>query len=59
MIKILKEASKEFIMVCHKCDCRFSYELEDLKATASGSYLHCPHCNNVLFHNERQRKVYE
>ena len=59
MIKIIKEPSKEFIMICSKCNCKFSYELEDLKQSISAYYLHCPHCNQELFHHNRQKEMYE
>ena len=31
MIEIIKEKPEKYIMICSHCDCKFSYDLKDLK----------------------------
>lgn len=47
MIKIIKEAPKEYIMTCKRCGCQFSYELVDV---SRAGIIKCPNCNNADVH---------
>ena len=47
MIKIIKPGKKEFIGICSRCGCEFSYELRDL---FYGSFVRCPDCYHEYYH---------
>ena len=46
MIKVIESGNKEFIAVCSKCGCKFSYKLEDV----FGGGLNCPECGGYVVH---------
>lgn len=55
MIEVIKSKPKKYIMKCYKCDCVFTYELEDIIET---DVLHlntveCPECHNHIEHYNR------
>lgn len=47
MIKIIKPGKKEFIAICGKCGCEFTYELSDLSLN---NYVPCPECHDGYLH---------
>lgn len=47
MIKIIKPGKKEFIGICSRCGCEFSYELSDISCN---NYVYCPDCHEGYFH---------
>jgi len=53
-IKMLKEATKVFLAECGKCDCVFQYDISDVYTGFSYSYVHCPHCNTTIPHENRK-----
>lgn len=50
-IKITKAGQKEFHGFCKWCGCEFTYEISDLKLSASGDKLDCPACGKTYHHN--------
>lgn len=49
-IKITKPGQKEFHGFCTWCGCEFTYEISDLKLSATGNKLDCPSCGKDYFH---------
>ena len=49
-IKITKPGQKEFHGFCTWCGCEFTYEISDLKLSATGNKLECPTCGKDYFH---------
>lgn len=49
MRKVIVSGKKEFIAVCGKCGCKFSYELEDV----FGGGLYCPECGGYVVHSRQ------
>lgn len=47
MKKIITSGKKEFIAVCNRCGCKFSYELEDV---LWNNVVKCPECNEHVSH---------
>lgn len=43
MIKIIEEGKKEFVGICRRCSCKFSYEVEDICV----DYVTCPDCGYI------------
>ena len=52
-IKIIKKGNKTFKTLCSKCDCLFSYQLNDL---CSGTFICCPECGSNIQHSNRIKK---
>ena len=50
-IKITKAGQKEFHGFCKWCGCEFTYEISDLKLSATGDKLDCPTCGKTYHHN--------
>ena len=50
-IKITKPGQKEFHGFCKWCGCEFTYEISDLKLSATGDKLDCPTCGKTYHHN--------
>ena len=50
-IKITKSGQKEFHGFCKWCGCEFTYEISDLKLSATGDKLNCPTCGKDYHHN--------
>ena len=50
-IKITKAGQKEFHGFCKWCGCEFTYEISDLKLSATGDKLDCPTCRKTYHHN--------
>lgn len=50
-IKITKAGQKEFHGFCKWCGCEFTYEISDLKLSATGDKLDCPTCGKTYQHN--------
>lgn len=50
-IKITKAGQKEFHGFCKWCGCEFTYEISDLKLSATGDKLDCPTCGRTYHHN--------
>ena len=49
-IKITKPGQKEFHGFCTWCGCEFTYEISDLKLSATGNKLDCPTCGKEYHH---------
>lgn len=50
--KIIKSGKQTFEVVCSKCGCKFSYELEDVHLFG----VTCPECGcNILHPNQRDK----
>ena len=50
-IKVTKAGQKEFHGFCKWCGCEFTYEISDLKLSATGDKLDCPTCGKTYHHN--------
>lgn len=50
MIKITKPGQKEFHGFCKWCGCEFTYEISDLKLSASSDKVSCPTCGKDYHH---------
>jgi hypothetical protein len=51
MIKITKPGQKEFHGFCKWCGCEFTYEISDLKLSATSDKVSCPTCGKDYYHN--------
>ena len=49
-IKITKPGQKEFHAFCKWCGCEFTYEISDLKLSATSDKLNCPTCGKDYHH---------
>lgn len=49
-IKITKPGQKEFHAFCKRCGCEFTYEISDLKLSASSDKVSCPTCGRDYHH---------
>ena len=49
-IKITKPGQKEFHAFCKWCGCEFTYEISDLKLSASSDKVSCPTCGRDYHH---------
>jgi len=49
-IKITKPGQKEFHGFCKWCGCEFTYEISDLKLSATSDKLSCPTCGKDYHH---------
>ena len=49
-IKVIKPGKKEFHGFCTRCGCEFTYEISDLKLSATSNKLNCPTCGNTYYH---------
>ena len=49
-IKITKVGQKEFHGFCKWCGCEFTYEISDLKLSATSDKLSCPTCGKDYHH---------
>lgn len=54
MKKVIESGKKEFIAVCDKCGCKFSYELEDV----AGGVVNCPECDEYVVHLRQATTAY-
>lgn len=54
-IKITKPGQKEFHGFCNWCGCEFTYEISDLKLSATGDKLDCPTCGKDYHHPSRNK----
>lgn len=52
-IKITKAGQKEFHGFCKWCGCEFTYEISDLKLSATSDKLECPTCGKTYYHTMR------
>jgi hypothetical protein len=50
MIKITKPGQKEFHGFCKWCGCEFTYEISDLKLSATSDKVSCPTCGKDYHH---------
>ena len=50
MVKIVKPGQKEFHGFCKWCGCEFTYEISDLKLSATSDKLDCPPCGKDYYH---------
>jgi hypothetical protein len=50
MIKITKPGQKEFHGFCKWCGCEFTYEISDLKLSATSDKVSCPTCGKDYYH---------
>lgn len=51
MIKIIKQGTKEFNIICPYCGCEFIYGLDDLKRGTVYSTIKCPCCGDEIVHS--------
>ena len=59
MKKILKEGKRFFSTQCKRCECVFSYDLEDLRRDSGFAYVEaiiCPECGEHILHSDRLRE---
>lgn len=54
-IKIIKNGNKTFKTLCPRCDCIFTYQLNDLY---SGTFVCCPECGYNIQHSNRIKEEY-
>lgn len=54
-IEIIRKATPIFTMECEKCECVFTYSVQDLVKYLSAEYVRCPCCGEDIQHYERQR----
>ena len=54
-IKIIKEPTSIFTMECEKCECVFTYTIEDLVKLITLEYVKCPCCKEEIPHYKRKR----
>ena len=55
MIKIIKPGINDFKMRCNKCECIFTYSMEDLKKNSDDTdTVDCPCCGESSYHNWRE-----
>lgn len=54
MIKIVKAGQKEFHGFCMWCGCEFTYEISDLKLSATSDRVSCPTCGKDYHHIMQQ-----
>ena len=58
MIKIIRTKPDKYIMICNYCDCKFLYELNDIRKNYYGEdIVPCPCCKTSQIHNNRIREV--
>ena len=50
MIKIAKPGQKEFHGFCKWCGCEFTYEISDIKLSATSDKVSCPTCGKDYHH---------
>lgn len=50
MVKITKPGQKEFHGFCKWCGCEFTYEISDLKLSATSDRVSCPTCGKDYHH---------
>ena len=50
-IKITKPGQKEFHAFCKWCGCEFTYEISDLKLSATSDKVNCPTCGKEYHHS--------
>ena len=53
MPKVIKSGKKEFITVCNRCGCEFTYTLDELLANYPLKYVKCPDCGNECHHPDQ------
>lgn len=53
MIKVIKPGQKEFSATCAMCGCEFTYEISDLKLSATSGKISCPTCGMDYHHPSR------
>lgn len=49
-IKVTKPGQKEFHAFCRWCGCEFTYEISDLKLSATSDKVSCPTCSKDFHH---------
>ena len=54
-IEIIRKATPLFTMECEKCECVFTYSVQDLVKYLSVEYVRCPYCREDIPHYKRQR----
>lgn len=54
-IKIIKEPTSLFTMECEKCECVFTYNIDDITKHISFEYIQCPCCKEEIPHYKRNR----
>lgn len=50
-IKIIKPGQTEFHGFCRWCGCEFTYEISDLKLSATSDKVSCPTCGRDYYHS--------
>ena len=50
MPKVIKHGKKEFVGICDRCGCKFSYTINELKAQYPLKYIRCPDCGDEYYH---------
>lgn len=59
MPKVIKPGKKEFIGICSRCGCEFSYTIEELNAQYSIRYVRCPECGDEYYHPDQSNNFNE
>lgn len=49
-MKVIKHGKKNFVAVCARCGCKFSYTINELKAQYPLKYIRCPECGDEYYH---------
>lgn len=58
MIEIIKSKPDKFIIICDHCDCKFSYDLSDVKKDYyEQERVICPCCKTGQLHSKREREI--
>ena len=57
MIKITKPGQKEFHGFCKWCGCEFTYEISDLKLSATSDKVSCPTCGKDYYHLTKTQEL--
>lgn len=54
-IEILQHGDEKFVATCHRCGCKFTYEVEDIDAYGE---VHCPECIGKALHCLALNRIY-
>ena len=56
MKEILKKKPDSYTITCNHCDCKFKYQLEDIKTDYYfQEVIICPECGKTNKHSEREK----
>lgn len=49
-MEVIKHGKKKFIETCSRCGCVFSYTIYELKDRWPLKTIHCPDCDEEVYH---------